>query len=814
MLTFCSIVSPRTHAQSRVLAETLQLHHPDARMIAVVSGIEESDEPEPYETLSSDGSATVPELLAAVLGEADLAIYVDPCLCLYDTLEPILRLARNGGVAVVPRVTALPDDGQRPDDADLLEAGTFSSALVAVAGGEGSARFLSWWSSRLADSEVSAGRWLQLAVERFPEVAPVKDSGSNVGYWNLHERPLSRRGGQVLAGEAPLRFVDFAGFRPDRPYWLSEAATRVRVIDDPVLSELCGEYAQRLRAAGWTLPRRGMADIQRLGNGQRVDHLVRGLWEASSAEQRDFGDPLTAVAADEFVAWMRGLAPRGGDAGVNRYLLAAYLTRPDLQEAFPDLDGADGAGLINWAWEHGRREVLAELLPPVPGDEPGVDGDQIAVNVIGYLGETLGLAEAARLYIAALSAAGVPVSTTAITPDLPVKDNQRTITRYGSRAYDDLRASAEPVFNLACLNGDHLQELIRKRGEGVLEGRPTIGQWGWETDVLPPSWSGAFDFVDEVWVYSNFMGENLGRLLPMPVIVVPPAIIAPDTSGADLSIARDDRFTFLFMLDFFSTLRRKNALGLVDAFTRAFFPSEGPRLIVKTINARFRPEAAEELRFLVGDRSDVEFVDGYLEPQEKAALIARADCYVSLHSYLVDFTLTRVGPDSEIYPAHGTWAEPDLDHAAELMRRVWEHPDEAAGRAQRARTEIREHYAPGVVGRIARARLERLVDWRHSSALAKAPAAAGSLGLVEQALTFDLRSGVAPVPRGAAGAARKLLLRMMLPFTFHEREVDRAMLGALAELRSELGAERAARRRDQHRLRRLEATLSRAQRDD
>jgi hypothetical protein len=54
---------------------------------------------------------------------------------------------------------------------------------------------------------------------------------------------------------------------------------------------------------------------------------------------------------------------------------------------------------------------------------------------------------------------------------------------------------------------------------------------------------------------------------------------------------------------------------------------------------------------------------------------------------------------------------------------------------------------------------------------------------------------------------------MMLPFTFHEREVDRAMLGALAELRSELGAERAARRRDQHRLRRLEATLRRAQRD-
>ena len=48
-------------------------------------------------------------------------------------------------------------------------------------------------------------------------------------------------------------------------------------------------------------------------------------------------------------------------------------------------------------------------------------GSLLAVNVIGYLGETLGLGEAAGLYIAALTAARVPVTTTAVTPDLPVK---------------------------------------------------------------------------------------------------------------------------------------------------------------------------------------------------------------------------------------------------------------------------------------------------------------------------------------------------------------------------------------------------------
>ena len=205
------------------------------------------------------------------------------------------------------------------------------------------------------------------------------------------------------------------------------------------------------------------------------------------------------------------------------------------------------------------------------------------------------------------------------------------------------------------------------------------------------------------------------------------------------------------MLDLFSTLQRKNPLGLIEAFTRGFAPGEGPRLIVKTINARFRTQAAEELRYAAGGHPDVEFVDDYLEPRQKSALIARADCYVSLHrsegfglplaeamalgtpviatgysgntdfttpfnSYLVDFAPTNVGPDCEIYPPHGTWAEPDLDHAAELMRRVWQHPQESSAKAQRARAEIVRDYAPKVVGEIARGRLERLSDLRAASA--------------------------------------------------------------------------------------------------
>jgi glycosyltransferase involved in cell wall biosynthesis len=860
MLTFCSIATPGTLASARVLTSGLRRAHPDARVIV---GLRETAasvrEDEPFETIAADAlfkeSQTPsgrmplrPLLLQRALADgAELAVYLDPEVCVYSSLEPVLGLAREHGLVAARRVRALPEDGRRPDYSDLLAAGRISDGFVAVSRGQTGERFLRSWAQSLLPPDDDGGRWLELIPDLFQEAALLDDTGCNVSFWNLHERPLEYRGKDISAADRPLCFIHFSGFRPDRPYWLSEHANRVRVIDDPVLSDLCGQYAQAVRDAGWTPPSPHLGGVDRLGNGHRVDHLVRTLWRDALALGRDFGDPSDPRAADAFVAWIREPAEQGGGAGVNRYLLAAYVTRPDLQSAFPDLDGEGGQDLIGWAWTHGRLEILPELLPAAPEDSGLSEEYKLGVNVIGYLRETLGLAEAARLYINALTAAGVPVTTTAILPDMPVNATDGPpITRTGRQTYEELRGSVRPTFNLVCANGDQLEAFMRAGGERELGGRPTIGQWGWETDVLPQSWLPAFRHLDEIWVYTTFVAENLARLAPVPVVVVPMSISVPDVTGVELELACDERFTFVFMLDFFSTLRRKNALGLVDAFTRAFAPGEGPRLLIKTINAQFREQAADELRFDIGDRPDIELIDGYLEPLEKSALLAHADCYVSLHrsegfglplaecmalgtpviatgysgntdfmtpqnSYLVDWTPTRVGPDCDIYPAHGNWAEPDRDHAAELMRRVWERPEEAAAKAQRARADIARLYAPEVAGAIARARLERLME---TCARAGTTAdAGGTFHAIERELALDLRRGAPPVPGGAAGIARRLAFRLMYPFTFHERTLDRALFDAMRQVRLDLDRERERRRQDSSRLRGLEEALARRDAD-
>ena len=156
----------------------------------------------------------------------------------------------------------------------------------------------------------------------------------------------------------------------------------------------------------------------------------------------------------------------------------------------------------------------------------------------------------------------------------------------------------------------------------------------------------------------------------------------------------------------------RDSLGLIEAFTTAFVPGEGPVLVIKSINAGQRPAEAERLRLRAAAERDVLLMENYLDTTERDALMALCDCYVSLHrseglgltmaeamawgkpviatgysgnlqfmtdenSFLVPWVPAVIPAGAEPYPAGGTWADPDLDAAARMMRSVIEDP--AAG---------------------------------------------------------------------------------------------------------------------------------------
>ena len=226
----------------------------------------------------------------------------------------------------------------------------------------------------------------------------------------------------------------------------------------------------------------------------------------------------------------------------------------------------------------------------------------------------------------------------------------------------------------------------------------------------------------------------------MPIPLFPPPV-DPLLTRADLGL--DERFTFLFVFDHFSILDRKNPLGLIEAYAEAFAPEDGARLLIKTINGERHVLDHEALLLASASRPDIDVRDGYLAPGEVGALLAGADCYVSLHraeglgltiaesmalgkpaivtdyagstdfvtpgiAYPVPYELVEVGPGNDPYDPHVRWADPDLGCAGKFMRHVFEHPDEAAAVGERARIELHDRFSASVCGRRMAARLDQI----------------------------------------------------------------------------------------------------------
>jgi SAM-dependent methyltransferase/glycosyltransferase involved in cell wall biosynthesis len=846
-------------AGARALARSLAAFHPDWPIsVLLLPGLRPNLHPgeEPFELLGPNDLLvpTLERLDPSVRSEARVAL-VRPLLALHlldrgadgllmlaadaEVLERLDALAgRLAGhdAVLVPRLSGiLPRDGLRPDAGDLLAAGEIDDGIVAVGAGERGRAFADWWAAQALElvERGAGGNPLAAAPRVFADVATADDRGLGVSYWNLHERPLAREGGELRAGGHTLRVLRWEGFRPDRPWWLSDKGSRVLVLDDPVLTELVGARVRALRAGGWIRIEDLSAAGGELPGGIAYDARLRRMHSEAGAAGEQFGDVFTPAGADALIGWLAEPAPQGAGHGLNRYAYDVWLERADVRDAYPELDGPDGEGFLGWVWMHGRPELgLQEvLLPPAPAWIEVRTTHVPPVLVTGYLRGTLGLGQASRGYVSILRAAGVPVATRTVPTDPPVERRGDPPVARPEQEFAELElpAGTEPEINLVCVNADQLPGFVEQLGAEIMRGRYTIGQWAWETDRIPERWDAAFALVDEVWVYSSYVADSLARASGVPIVVMPLPVTAPAPTEPPPA-GLPDGFLFLFSFDFFSTIQRKNPVGLVRAFIQAFADGEGPQLVIKSINAEHRLEARERLRYEIGGRSDIHLLDQALSPGAHAALFARADCYVSLHrsegygltmaeamalgkpviatgysgntdfmtpsnSYLVDWTLTEVGSEAEHYPADASWAEPSTEHAAALMREVWTDREGAQRRGERAAADIAATLSPEAIGRVARERLVRIAARR-----AGAPSA-GNDGWphleLPARLGFDLTG--ASNTGGARALARRGLFRALKPYTTSERALDEVLAEAVRRLSVGLESERAAGARERRR---------------
>lgn len=858
----CTIATRSDLPAARVLARSFRTHHPDHELVVLLlDGVPEPDAGPDHRVVGADwlvtdetdyprmatalsaselANAMKPLLLRRLLGRHEVVTYLDPEMGVFAPFPELWKRAATHDILITPRLLEPPPtDGKEPGGPSLSNAGTFEPGFIVV--GQGAEGFLDLWAQRARRGPMGSAQTLRFAEPWWVDQVPalfrhevLDDPGIDVAYWNLHERPLAvRSDGTITAAGEPLRIFHFNGHRPEQPWLLSthcQHRPRILLSEHPVVRTLCESYRESLHAAGYqdSVPYGfgSLPDGTRLTAPMR--QLFRSEWmraEHSDQEVAFRREPVAVpphpFGADDgaaFQDWLSSPSSIGERAaGMNRLTMWVWSTRTDLQVAFPKPLGANAAEFRRWCHADGKPEVPLPTwaLPrePAPLRDPD---DQFGVNIAGYLTAELGLGEMARIIHRVVEQAAIPV--------VSVVEEQSIACRTALPPPETVGQPRFPVSILA-VNADFTELLLASHPE-VGHRRYRIGLWSWELEDFPAWLHDAFPLVDEVWTTSEFTRRAIARHAPVPVKAIPVPILDPGESRpAQRSPDRPVRFFFSF--DFNSTAQRKNPLGLVTAFQRAFPGRRDVSLVIKAINGHLHAAAAERLRLQVGADDRIELVERYLSVEELHDLYASSDAYVSLHrsegfgltvaeamvrgmpviatnysgtteffddsvGWSIPYRLVEVGPGSHPYHADAVWADPDLDEAAKAMRAVADNPAEAARRGRAARDRVLRTRSVQTAADWMRGQIDNAYRaWQTGNMVGSLiPASTHELTRpLEQARKAlhwrpDART---PSRVPLAPLLRRAVLRMIDHYDVHQRRVMGAMVAGMHDALNQVG---------------------------
>lgn len=664
-----------------------------------------------YYDVTELSTALKPSALKYLLSiGSEKVIYLDPDIEVFGSLAEIELLLAEHEIVLTPHTTIpMPKDGLRPTEAEIMASGTFNLGFIGVKKSPMVSRFLNWWEECLKFDSISDPENMLFTDQRWVDLVPsyfdfftCRSPEYNVAYWNLHERKIEKKNGSYCVNGKELRFFHFSGFRPEKPWILSKYVSdqpRVVVSHNPVLRDLCVNYANQLTNSGYESTSLLSYGFLTFESGKLIPSSLRRLYREDCKEAYSKGEILEPP-----VNWQTWATSRSIDSGnLSRILFSLWKSRPDLQRRFPDATGKEVQELVNWARTHGVAEkVIDSDLLEIGNLEhdkfPTKNFGKKGINVAGYLRGELGLGQSARLVLESAKATGLPVSA--------INSN-----RTKSRQNEVVEENNEEIFNftISVVNADHFEFWYRDIKKSKITDSTIIGVWAWETEDFPDNLQAAFDHVDEIWAVSSFVKNAIKQKTNKPIFVFPTPIIPPNNIEAldkdSINLPKNHPYN-LFIFDYLSVFNRKNPIGLIEAHKLAFPEGDGPNLVIKSINSDKDCANRERLRYLIDDRKDIYLIEDYMSRAQLTALINECQAYISLHSsegygltlaeamslgkpviatgysgnldfmnsnnsILIDYSLEVIGPDSHPYSENSNWAKPDLSQAAKELVKLY-----------------------------------------------------------------------------------------------------------------------------------------------
>ena len=278
---FCSVVTRSHLSHAWVLRQAMRRHHPEEPFcILVVDAVAEDTLPEKshfdvplirLDDLMTPNIADMtiyysayelcgnikPYFLLYLFSKtrARKIIYLDSDLFVTSPLWTASAILDTHDVTAAPHsLSPIPDDGREPSDLTIAANGAYNTGFLGFRRTAKGLDLLGWMAERVHRRGFNAfsqgmfceQRFFNLGVtflkERFQ---PVTLESYNVGYWNLHERVITRRPGGYFANEQRVVFFHMSGFRLDNPDLLSIYDERHNLTTYPqaaVLRHLTSEY--------------------------------------------------------------------------------------------------------------------------------------------------------------------------------------------------------------------------------------------------------------------------------------------------------------------------------------------------------------------------------------------------------------------------------------------------------------------------------------------------------------------------------------------------------------------------------------------
>src|SRR5690606_34899208 len=154
----------------------------------------------------------------------------------------------------------------------------------------------------------------------------------------------------------------------------------------------------------------------------------------------------------------------------------------------------------------------------------------------------------------------------------------------------------------------------------------------WESEYIPPNIKKNVNLFNEIWTASTYCKELFKSVFSGTILTVPhPVEVNLKPVQNQNAIFDKDKFSFLFIFSYHSSIERKNPFFLIEAFSKAFGHSDDVELIIKTSGAEKFKQSERQLRGLISQMKNIKIINMNLDKNSVNHLINDSDCYVSMH---------------------------------------------------------------------------------------------------------------------------------------------------------------------------------------